>query len=191
MAILYNAQKFRIHREAVKRAILKGSVFVYPTDTIYGIGCDATNSVAVERIRRLKQRFGQAFSIIAPSREWIFDHCEVPEGMKMWVDKLPGPYTLILPYSKDRSVASNVAPEEDTLGVRIPKHWISELATELEIPLVTTSVNKHGQPHMKSIATGDKEILNTVDFVVDEGEKSGKPSKIIKWNGHAVEIIER
>ena len=73
---------------------LKTEVFIYPTDTIYGIGCDATNDKLVEKIREIKQRENKPFSIIAPSVQWILDNFNVNVRL---IDKyLPGPYTLLL-----------------------------------------------------------------------------------------------
>ncbi len=180
-----------LQKEAVIRAIIKGSVFIYPTDTIYGIGCDATNPGAVLKIRYMKNRLTQPFSVIAPSKEWINEHCFVPAPMQMWLDKLPGPYTLVLPLKKNGAVASNVAPEQQSLGVRIPKHWNSDLARDFGAPLVTTSVNKTGEVHMVSLDNVDKIFLADVDFVIDEGTLSGKPSQLIIWDGTKVIIHNR
>ena len=76
--------------------IKSGIVFVYPTDTIYGIGCDATNSSSVLKVRNIKERNDLPFSVVAPSKDWIRDNCEVDAKAEQWLDKLPGPYTLIL-----------------------------------------------------------------------------------------------
>ena len=75
---------------------LKKSVFIYPTDTIYGIWCDATNHELVSMIRDIKQSYGQPFSIIIPNKNMIYEFCETNKKTKEYVDKLPGPYTLIL-----------------------------------------------------------------------------------------------
>ena len=73
--------------QIVKR-INAGEVFIYPTDTIYGIGCDATNEGSVKSIRIVKQRFDKPFSVIAPSKQWILKNFE---ANKSFIDKLPGP----------------------------------------------------------------------------------------------------
>jgi len=153
-------------------------VFIYPTDTIYGIGCNAMNKIAVGRIRKIKQRPNNPFSVIAPSKEWIFENCEVNDAEKKWIEKLPGPYTLILKIKKG-CVAENVAPGLKTLGIRIPKHWFSAFADESGIPIVTTSVNRSQSDFMTSLDDLDDEIKSSVDFIVYEGILKGKPSTVV------------
>ena len=160
--------------EEVLEKIRNGAVFISPTDTIYGLSCDARNRESVTRLRKLKERDDKPLSVWAPSTQWIEDNCDVSD-----LDKLPGPYTLILPLLTD-SVAPEVNPGLNKIGVRIPDHWFSEIVEKLGFPLVTTSVNKAGREHMTSLETGDKEILDKVDFIIYEGEKSGEPSTIIK-----------
>ncbi|UCG94990.1 MAG: Sua5/YciO/YrdC/YwlC family protein, partial [archaeon] len=79
--------------EKIEQLVLQGSVFIHPTDTIYGLGCDATRYNSVIRIRQIKQREQKPFSVIAPSKEWILENCVVGEAD---LTRLPGPYTLIL-----------------------------------------------------------------------------------------------
>ena len=160
--------------EEVLEQIRRGDVFVCPTDTIYGLSCDARNNESVARLRELKERKDNPLSIWAPSKQWIIDNCDASD-----LDKLPGPYTLILPLLTN-VVAENVNPGLKTIGVRIPDHWFSEIIEKLGFPLVTTSVNKAGEEHMTSLGNGNKEILDKVDFIIYEGEKSGEPSTIIK-----------
>ena len=81
---------------------LKKSVFIYPTDTIYGIGCDATNKELVGRVRKIKQSSRQPFSIIVPDKEMISKNCVHCKHCKEWLDKLPGRYTLIMKIKKRR-----------------------------------------------------------------------------------------
>jgi L-threonylcarbamoyladenylate synthase len=160
--------------EEILGKIRNGAVFISPTDTIYGLSCDARNGESVSRLRKLKGRDDKPLSIWVPSKQWIQDNCDASN-----LDKLPGPYTLILPLLT-ASVASEVNPGLNTIGVRIPDHWFSKIVEKLGFPLVTTSVNKVGKEHMTSLENGDKEILDAVDFVIYEGEKSGEPSTIIK-----------
>lgn len=162
-------------KDKIKQLILQGSVFIYPTDTIYGLGCDATNSEAVQRIRVIKQREEKPFSVIAPSKEWILDNCAVKQDD---LACLPGPYTLIAKV-RQKCVAESVNLGLDTLGVRIPKHWFSQLVKEIGIPVVTTSANISGQKFMTSIDNLDVIIKKAVDFIVYDGHLDGNPSEII------------
>lgn len=163
----------------IKEQISNGAVFIYPTDTIYGIGCNALNKEAVEKIRKLKERPANPFSIIVPSKEWIIKNCMVAKEMKEWLDKLPGAYTLILKLKNKNAVAKNVNRGEETIGIRIPDHWFSEVVQELGFPIVTTSANLSGKPFMISIEDLDPKIKEGVNFIIYEGEKKGRPSKIV------------
>ncbi len=162
-------------RDKIKRLILEGKVFVYPTDTVYGMGCDAKNEKSVKRIRDIKKRRDKPFSVIAPSKDWIIRNCKVK--MKD-LDILPGPYTIIAKLKKD-AVCSDVNLGMDTIGLRIPKHWFSGLIGELGIPVVTTSVNVSGKKYMTSIDNIDIKIKEKVDFLVYEGKLDGRPSNIV------------
>ena len=165
-------------REEIKQKIKDGAVFIYPTDTIYGIGCNALDSNAVRKVRELKGRPSTPFSIIAPSKEWVEEHCIVHKRASRWVKKLPGPITLILK-SKKEAVAPEVAPGINTLGVRAPKHWFTKIVEELNIPIITTSANKVGKIFMRTIEDLDVDIKQSVDFIIYEGEKTARPSNIV------------
>ncbi len=187
---LYNKDEVKISFSQIAKKIKKGAVFVYPTDTIYGLGCNAEDEKAVEEIRKLKNRYGLPFSVIAPSEEWILDNCEVSKANSSWLSKLPGSYTLILKLKNKKSVAKNVSLS-DTLGVRIPNHWISRIVNKLDIPIVTTSANKTGQNFMTSLEDCDANIKNSVDFIIYEGEKHGRPSTIVDLTKEKAEIKKR
>jgi L-threonylcarbamoyladenylate synthase len=180
--------ELRLRYQEILEKISEGAVFIYPTDTIYGIGCNAKNKKSIERIRQLKGRSTAPFSIIVPSKEWIQENCKVNKKVKSWVDELPGPLTLIMNMKED-SIADNIAPEIDTIGIRLPDHWFTQIVEKLGFPIITTSANKTGQPFMTSIEDLDQEIQNGVEFMIYEGPKEGKPSKII--NIKKSEIKER
>lgn len=168
-----------------------GKIFIYPTDTIYGIGCDALDSKSVKKLRALKQRGQVPFSVIAPSKDWIYQHCEVTEEIKAWIeDKLPGPYTLILK-KKSQPVAEEVSPDTDTIGVRMPNHWITGLVSRLGKPLVTTSVNVSGTTFMTKIEDLHPELKPGIHFAILEGELKGYPSKIVHFDTGAAEVLKR
>ena len=107
------------------------------------------------------------------------------------IDKLPGPYTLILRLKNKSAVAAAVNLGSETLGIRIPKHWISEAVAELGFPVVSTSANLTGEPYMTSTEDLDDSIRQKVDFIIYEGEKQGKPSTIVKLFEKEVEVVER
>jgi len=165
--------------------IERGAIFIYPTDTIYGIGCNALNSKAVIRLRKIKEQYDRPVSIIAPSKKWIMENCEVNEGA---LSKLPGPYTLIVKL-KTKVIAKEVNLGSGTVGVRMPNHWITRQVAKFGFPIVTTSVNKTGNQFMTSFDNLDAEIAKKVDFIVYDGKKEGHPSTIINLINH--EILKR
>lgn len=188
---IISKDEYNLKKHGFLEKIRQGAVFIYPTDTIYGIGANALNHDAIKRIRETKQRYTMPFSVIAPSKEWIRDNCEVDERVEEWINKLPGPYTLILKIKNNSAVEQTVNPNLDTIGVRIPNHWISDVAKELEFPIVTTSANVATKEFMTSPDNLDVEIRNKTDFLINEGEIKGKPSTIVDLTKEEVEIKER
>jgi len=187
---VYTAAEAKLKRAEIESRIARGQIFIHPTDTIYGIGCNALQSKAVQKIREIKQRPETPFSVMAPSAEWIKENCLVPKKAEKYIKELPGPVTLILK-TKNKVVAPEVSPNNDTLGIRIPDHWFHDLINELEVPIVTTSVNLVGKAFMTSLDNLDAEIEKRIDFAIFEGEKQGKPSKIIHLEGEEIKVRER
>ena len=181
--------KFRKH-ELLTR-IKDGAVFIHPTDTIYGLSCDATNEESVSKIRELKQRKDSPFSVIAPSLDWIRENCEVTEEAETWLKKLPGPYTLILKLKNKDSISPSTAPGSGSVGVRIPDHWVSEAVASYGKPIITTSANVAGKEFMTSLENLDSKVKQQCNFIIYEGEKQGSPSNIVFLDGRETKIKER
>ena len=171
--------EYRINKHHLLKNIAYGSIFIYPTDTIYGLGCDATDEKAVQKLRKLKNRTDKPFSVIAPSKNWIYLNCRISQEARDWIDKLPGPYTLILKLINKNVIAKSVNLGSDTIGVRIPDSWSYEIPKELDRPIVTTSANISGGDYMLSIDDLSPDIQKGVDFILYDGELKGKPSKLI------------
>ena len=186
---ILNFDEFEMEKAAIIDYIVQCCVFIHPTDTIYGIGCNAQNSDAVKKVRELKGRAANPFSVIAPSMDWIHENCIVTKQAEEWIKKLPGPYTLIFKL-KTNCVAKKVNSGLKTLGIRVPNHWIKDVVSEADFPIVTTSVNKSRQDYMTSLEDMDPDIKGSIDFILYEGKKEGKPSKIIDLTEKA-KIIER
>ncbi len=178
MEVLTKAE-LQVRFDEIAERIKKGAIFIHPTDTIYGLSCNAQNEKAVAKIRQLKQRQGNPFSVWAPSIEWIKKNCVINKLGEEWLKKLPGPYTLILKLKNKSTIAKGVNLGQETLGVRIPEHWFSKVVNKLGFPIVTTSANQQGKPFMTILENLDPEIEVGVEFIIYEGEKSGHPSKII------------
>ena len=186
---ILNYDEIKIEKPAIIDSITQGAVFIYPTDTIYGIGCNAQLSNSVKKVRILKSRTANPFSVIAPSLQWIHENCIVTKEGQEWLEKLPGPYTLIFKL-KNNCVAKEVNPGLKTLDIRIPNHWIRKIVAEADVPVVTTSVNRANEDYMTSLDDLDPAIKSGIDFILHEGEKEGKPSKIIDLTEN-LRVIER
>jgi len=161
---------------SIIQAIKQGNIFIYPTDTIYGLGCDATNIFAVEKIKNIKQRDkDKPLSIIAPSIDWIKKHLIVDVELEKY---LPGPYTILLK-KKDNSFMNHVSNNE-MLGIRIPDNDFTKIIQKAGLPFITTSVNLGGESFLTKISDLKSEIKNAVHHIIDIGELNGKPSTLIK-----------
>lgn len=168
---------------------INSKVIVYPTDTVYGIGCNAENERLIERVFAIKGRDRKKpMSVIAPGKEWILEHCEVSREV---IDKyLPGKYTLLLK-KKDANFLKYATAGSTTLGVRIPAHRISKLVEMARIPFITTSANISGEKPPKRASDISAEIKNAADIVIDGGELPGIPSTIVDCRGEEAVLIER
>ena len=171
-----------------------GGIILYPTDTVWGIGCDATNAEAVQKIYDLKRSADKKSMLVL---------CKDADMVVRYVNKAPGiafevmematkPLTLILPGAS--GVAANLIPEEGTLGVRVPNHeFCQKLLYKFGKPIVSTSANISGEKTPKKVAEISKEIIEGVDFVVNprfQGRPTGQPSSIIAFGeGCEVNII--
>lgn len=173
-------------KEEIEKAIevLKGGgLILYPTDTVWGIGCDATNDAAVEKVYALKKSVNKK-SMLVLVRD--LDH------VSKYADKIPGvawellevadtPLTLILP--NGRGVSEKLIPEERTLGIRVPKHaFCEELLKKFNRPIVSTSANISGAPAPARFEEIGEEIRKGVDYIVPkryEGSPTFAPSSII------------
>jgi len=165
-------------QELIKK-IKQGKIFIYPTDTIYGIGCDATNKQAVEKIKQIKSRDkNKPLSIIAPSIAWIKQNC-ITNNINL-SQYLPGPYTLIL--KKKNPDFLKWVSDTNSLGIRIPNNKFTRQIQKSQLPFITTSVNLAGEKPAILLSHINKEIINKVDEVIKEKDKiklSGKPSILI------------
>ncbi len=170
---------------------LHNMVFIHPTDTIYGMGCNAEDDGCVKKIRSLKERDTAPFSIIAPSIEWVKENCFIDEKAERWLKKLPGPITLVLKLKNIDAISKYVNPGMTTIGVRIPKNWFQEIVAEKGVPIITTSANKHNGNFMTSLDNLDNEIRTNVDFIIYEDEKISKPSKIVDLTEPKFKILRR
>ena len=175
--------------------IKEGGIILYPTDTVWGIGCDATNPEAVAKIYKLKKRAETQSMIVLMNSDKMMHNVfqEIPEVAWQIIDLSENPTTLVL--DKPRNVAANLIAPDQTLGIRIVKEtFCFKLLEKLKKPLVSTSANISGLPTPKSYKEISPEIINGVDYVVNlhHDKIAGKPSTIIKLSADSqVKIIRK
>jgi L-threonylcarbamoyladenylate synthase len=174
-------------------AIKAGGIILYPTDTVWGIGCDATNPDAVKKIYDLKQRMESKSMIVLMNSDRMMHNVfkEIPEVAWQLIDLSEKPTTLIL--DNPRNVAPNLIAPDKTLGVRLIKEpFCFKLMERMKKPLVSTSANISGMPTPNSFKEIDKHILDGVDYIVNlqHDKVAAKPSTIIKLgNDLTVKVI--
>jgi L-threonylcarbamoyladenylate synthase len=154
--------------EAALATISSGGIAVYPTDTLYGIGCDATNAEAVKKLRALKRRdAGKPLSIIVSDLPMLLRFCKVsPEQGAILHRLLPGPYTFILPLKRRLPVSETMAA-----GVRVPEHaFMRAVAKAAGAPIVSTSANLSGEKEAAAPEDVSREIAEGADLFI-KGEK--------------------
>lgn len=171
-----------------------GGLILYPTDTIWGIGCDATNPQAIERIYQLKQRAEtKSMLVLVDSLDALEKIVvEVPEVAYDLVEVSIRPMTII--YDQAKGVAPNLLAEDGSLGIRVTTEAFSrDLCRALGKPVVSTSANVSGTPAPKSFSEIDPIIRQGVDYIVkyrQTDQSETPPSQIIKLgSGGLIQII--
>jgi L-threonylcarbamoyladenylate synthase len=175
-------------------AVRKGGIILYPTDTVWGIGCDATNPEAVKRIYTIKQRADSKSMLVLIDSAAFLDYYveDFPEIAFDLIDLSDKPLTIV--YSNARNVALDLIAPDGSLGIRVTKEEFSQkLCRRLRKPLVSTSANISGQAVPGNFSEISQEIIKAVDYVVNyrrEEKQKAKPSSIIQLGkGGLVKVI--
>ncbi|MET0570830.1 MAG: L-threonylcarbamoyladenylate synthase [Pedobacter agri] len=164
--------------------IKNGGVILYPTDTIWGLGCDATNAAAVDKLLKIKNRPAEKSLIVLLDVDSKLQSYvkEIPEVAYDLIEYAENPLTII--FSDAKNLAANVINADGSVGIRIVKHdFCTPLIQRFRKPIVSTSANLSGKPSPKFFDDIDPEILDAVDYVVDfeqENRNIKKPSTIMK-----------
>lgn len=170
--------------EKAFQVIKEGGIILYPTDTIWGIGCDATNTESIKRIFRLKQRDEIKSMIILLDTENKLESYVSGVNPLAYdlIEYAENPLTLILPGAKNISPA--LISADGSIGIRIPQHdFCKQLIQKMRKPLVSTSANISGRPSPQYFAQVEPEIVNGVDYVVNLEQQSKEiknPSTIMR-----------
>ena len=205
-------------KEAIQQALevlRNGGVILYPTDTVWGIGCDATNPAAVARIYEIKHRSdSKSLVLLASDMDMICRYIkEVPEMAVQLVEVNDKPMTIIypgavagpspaaipaaeLPKPDRNALAFNTVAEDGTVGIRIPMmDFCQQLITRFGRPIVSTSANISGEPTPKNYSEISDDIRTSVDHIVDpslERGSTGRSASIIKVGlDYSIEIIRK
>ncbi len=168
-----------------RNALKNGSVIIYPTDTVWGIGCDPFNQKSVDNLFRIKGKKEEGLSILINNKELISDYCLISTKKKKIVDKLfPGPVTVIL--KSKVNFAKGVA-RNGNIAIRIPNNKTS-ISLAKENPIITTSANMHGMDVVKNMNEAREIFGNSCIYL--NGEKPiGIESTIINLTGNIPKIV--
>ena len=170
--------------------ILNGDIIIYPTDTIYGFGVDATNSLAINNLNILKKRI-QPYSIIVDSFSMLNKYSEIDKTIE---DKLrnffPGAFTAIL-RKKDSNLSKLVNCGLTTIGIRIPSYkFVQNIVKNINKPIITTSVNIHGENPLNNIDDIIEKYSN-LNIFIDGINKASKGSTIIDFSGNTNKLLRQ
>jgi L-threonylcarbamoyladenylate synthase len=169
------------------KILAEGGIILYPTDTIWGLGCDATNAEAVAKIYAAKKREeNKSMIILLKDQKQIGDYAKMPsQQIKALMQETEKPLTIIYPEAKH--LAANVVNEDGTIAIRIVKDDFCEaLIYRFGKAIVSTSANVSGERSPANFNEVSAEIKNAADYIVQHKRddlSASKPSRILKWNG--------
>jgi L-threonylcarbamoyladenylate synthase len=186
---------FETEVEKALEVLRNGGVLLYPTDTIWGIGCDATNKTAVKRIYEIKNREDSKSMIILVADERdVLQYVAAPDlAVFDFIEEQIRPTTIIFEHAV--GLPDNLVAEDGSIAIRIAKdEFCRHLVKRLRKPIVSTSANISGQASPKNFSEISTEIKNVVDYVVkwrQEDSTIAQPSQIIKWNNDGTRTVIR
>ncbi len=193
MAVMLSVHPKNPQQRHISRAVeilRDGGVIVYPTDTVYGLGCDITSKHAVERIVRIKGRDPKKpMSFVCSDLTHISRYARVSNfAYRILKRFLPGPYTFVLESS--REVPKMLLTKQRTVGIRVPDHPVClALVAELGNPILSTSANPSGEDPL-NIPLEIREVLGSqVDLILECGVLPRVPSTVVSLVGDRVEVL--
>ena len=179
--------------EKCLKVLKADGLILYPTDTVWGIGCDATNEKAIKKIYELKKRSDEkAMIVLVADEKDIMQHVAAPDlSLFDYLDKTTRPTTVV--YDGALGFADNLVAKDGSIAIRICKdEFCRQLIKRFRKPIVSTSANISGMPAPKFFKEISDEIKNGVDHIVQykqQDETSAQPSSLIKWNNGNVAIL--
>lgn len=184
---------FTVDLEACLDVLKRGGIILYPTDTVWGLGCDATNAEAVEKIINLKRRPAhKSFVTLLAEERDLIDYVAAPDlSVFDYLEKQDRPTTII--YDHALGLAENVMAEDGSIAIRICKdEFCKKIIKRLRRPIVSTSANLSGVPTPSIFSEIDPIIVRGVDYAVQyrrQDVSRSAPSKIIRWENGKVTVL--
>lgn len=179
--------------EKALETLLSGGTILYPTDTIWGIGCDATNPDAIAKIYEIKKREKtKSMIILVENERRLQDLVDVPEMAWQIIDLSEKPVTLV--YDNPRGLPKELLAEDGSIGIRIVKDdFCKKLISKLNKPLVSTSANFSGDKSPLKFSDIKPEIIGLVDYAVEENREKVSPwpgSSVIRiWHDNRIKVL--
>ena len=169
----------------VKIRIKSGEILIYPTDTGYGIGCNALKSSSIELVKKISgTKDNTNISVIAPSKEWIYKNFKIKN--KNYIKKLPGPFTFVLE-TKKRTLARNLSPGNKKIKVKMPDHRFYNMVKTIGIPILNIELrNKLNIVNPDHIP---RKIKRKSDMIINDGYIRKSPSATINISKEIPSII--
>ena len=187
--MIYNMSEKNSLKIASK-LLLDGQIIIHSTDTLYGFGVDATNTGAISKINIIKKR-KQPYSIIVSSLEMLKKYSKINMELEnKFKNFFPGPYTVILERKKS-NLSSLVSLNLGTVGIRIPDNqFVLDIVKKINRPIITTSINTHGQPSLNDINEISRKY-NKINIFSDNIKRESKGSTIIDFSSKPYKIIRQ
>ena len=180
---------------AVRKAaevLTSGGIVIYPTDTVYGIGCSVENKDAIERIHLIKgQRTDKPFSFVCSDLKNISEYAHVSNAaFKIMKHLIPGPYTFILPAARMKHLPKILVSKRKTVGIRVPDSPIAlTLVRELGHPILSTSATDETGEILNDPARIAEQFQSVVDLILDGGLLLSKPSTVLDLTNDRAKVV--
>ncbi len=195
MATVLNMHPCHIKGRHIQQAVdvlRSGGVIIYPTDTIYGLGCDITNKQAIERVQRIKGRDKKkSMSFVCADLTHISDYAKISNYAQRILKRcLPGAYTFVLPAT--RETPRVLQSKQKTIGLRIPNHPIPlALVSALGQPILSTSANRSEQEVISEPWMLENELGPQVDLILECGALPMQASSVVSLIGDEAEVLRK
>jgi len=193
---------FKVHPETPQERLIvqaleilkNGGVIIYPTDTVYGIGCSVFNTKAIETVYRIKrQDKSKPFSFICSDLSHISEYAKVSNtAFRLMKQLIPGPYTFILPASRLKQLPKSIISKRKTVGIRVPRNKICQMLVKgLGHPILSASVNDNEGAIINDPDIIKEQFENRVDAILDGGNSLLELSTILDLTAERLEIVRQ